>query len=102
MEYATFVEHVRTDGSLLADAAEGDGTASVPSCPGWSVRDLVAHVAQVYEHKIQCTRLGHAPDPWPPEWPQADEPVPWFRDAHSRLLQMFDESTLLSSPSPMP
>ncbi len=92
MEYATFVEHVRTDGSLLADAAEGDETAPVPSCPGWSVRDLVAHVAQVYEHKIQCTRLGHAPDPWPPEWPQADEPVPWFRDAHSRLLQMFDES----------
>jgi uncharacterized protein (TIGR03083 family) len=92
MEYATFVEHVRTDGSLLADAAEGDGPAPVPSCPGWSVRDLVAHVAQVYEHKIQCTRLGHAPDPWPPEWPQADEPIPWFRDAHSRLLQMFDEN----------
>jgi uncharacterized protein (TIGR03083 family) len=91
MEYATFVEHVRTDGSRLADAAEGDGAAPVPSCPGWSVRDLVAHVAQVYEHKIQCTLLGHAPDSWPPEWPQADEPVPWFRDAHSRLLQMFDE-----------
>jgi uncharacterized protein (TIGR03083 family) len=92
MEYPAFVEQVRLDGSQLADAADGKLDTPVPSCPGWSVRDLVAHVAQVYEHKIQCTRLGHAPDPWPPEWPHADEPVPWFRDAHSRLLQMFDES----------
>jgi len=92
MDYETFVDHVRIDGATLADAAEGNIEASVPSCPGWSVRDLVAHVAQVYEHKIQCTRLGHAPDPWPPEWPGAEQPVPWFRDAHERLLAMFAES----------
>jgi uncharacterized protein (TIGR03083 family) len=92
MEYGAFVEQVRLDGWRLAEAADGNIDMPVPSCPGWSVRDLVAHVAQVYEHKIQCTRLGRAPDPWPPAWPQADEPVPWLRDAHSRLLQMFDES----------
>jgi uncharacterized protein (TIGR03083 family) len=92
VEYATFVEHVRADGSKLADAADGNITTAVPSCPGWTVLDLVAHIAQVYEHKIQCTRLGHAPQPWPPAWPGADEPVPWFRDAHARLLEMFDES----------
>jgi uncharacterized protein (TIGR03083 family) len=92
MDYATFVEHVRADGSKLADAADGNITAAVPSCPGWTVRDLVAHVAQVYEHKIECTRLGRAPEPWPPEWPGADEPVPWFRDAHARLLEMFAQS----------
>lgn len=92
MEYQAFVDHVRADGSLLADAADENVGAPVPSCPGWSVRDLVAHVAQVYEHKIECTRLGHAPDPWPPEWREAEHPVPWFRDAHARLLQMFAEN----------
>jgi uncharacterized protein (TIGR03083 family) len=93
MDHAAFVEHVRTDGSRLAATAEGDLTAPVPSCPGWSVHDLVKHVAQVYEHKIECTRLGRAPDPWPPEWPLAEcDPLGWFRDAHARLLAMFHES----------
>jgi uncharacterized protein (TIGR03083 family) len=92
MEYDGFVEHVRRDGERLASVAEGDLATPVPSCPGWTVRDLVAHVAQVYEHKIECTRLGHAPDPWPPEWPDADLPLGWYRDAHARLLGMFDES----------
>jgi uncharacterized protein (TIGR03083 family) len=98
MDYETFLDHVRIDGGTLADAAEGNIEAPVPTCPGWSVRDLVAHVAQVYEHKIECTRLGEAPDPWPPEWPDADNPVPWFRDAHKRLLTMFDENDA-TSPS---
>ena len=92
MEYERFVEHVRRDGERLAVVAEGDLATPVPSCPGWTVRDLVAHIAQVYEHKIECTRLGHAPDPWPPEWPDADQPVEWYRDAHARLLAMFDQS----------
>ena len=92
MEYDGFVERVRRDGERLASVAEGDLATPVPSCPGWTVRDLVAHVAQVYEHKIECTRLGHAPDPWPPDWPDADQPLGWYRDAHARLLGMFDES----------
>jgi uncharacterized protein (TIGR03083 family) len=90
MDYATFVGHVRLDGDRLAAAADGGLDASVPSCPGWSARDLVTHVAQVYEHKIACTRLGREPDPWPPAWPTDRDPIVWFRDAHARLLAMFD------------
>lgn len=98
MEYDAFVEHVQIDGERLATVAAGDLATPVPSCPGWSVRDLVAHIAQVYEHKIECSRLGHAPEPWPPAWPEADQPVGWFRDAHGRLLEMFDQSDA-SAPS---
>lgn len=54
------------------------------------MRDLVSHVAEVYEHKIACTELGRAPDPWPPEWPSDRDPIEWFGDAHGRLLQMFE------------
>ena len=53
--------------------------------------DLVRHVAQVYEHKIACTTLGHEPDPWPPVW-QVRDPVDWLSDAHARLLAMFARS----------
>jgi uncharacterized protein (TIGR03083 family) len=92
MEYETFVGHVRDDGRRLAAVAGGNLSLEVPSCPGWTVRDLVSHVAQVYEHKIACTALGHAPDPWPPEWPADRDPIEWFGDAHERLLEMFRTS----------
>ena len=56
------------------------------------MRDLVAHVAEVYEHKIACTALGQSPDPWPPEWPADRDPLEWLGDAHQRLLAMFAAS----------
>jgi uncharacterized protein (TIGR03083 family) len=92
MQYATFVEHVREDGSRLREAAGRDLGAAVPSCPGWNVDDLVRHVAEVYEDKIARTLLGRAPDPWPPDWPADRDPIEWFTDAHARLLEMFSRS----------
>jgi uncharacterized protein (TIGR03083 family) len=89
MRYETFVEHVDSLGSRLAGAAEGALDAPVPTCPGWTVEDVVRHVAQVYEHKIASTELQHVPDPWPPAWPADRDPVGWVRDAHARLLAMF-------------
>ncbi|MEX2405755.1 MAG: maleylpyruvate isomerase family mycothiol-dependent enzyme [Actinomycetota bacterium] len=98
MDYTTYVEHVRQDGQRLADSASGSLSNAVPSCPGWTVRDLVSHVAGVYEHKIACTELGCAPDPWPPEWPADRDPLEWLGDAHQRLLAMFASSSP-STPS---
>jgi uncharacterized protein (TIGR03083 family) len=92
MEYATYVGLVRQDGQRLATAASGSLSEAVPSCPGWTVRDLVTHVAEVYEHKMACTALGKAPDPWPPEWPSDRDPIEWFGDAHGRILEMFARS----------
>ncbi len=92
MDYPTYVEHVQRDGRLLTAAANRSLSAEVPSCPGWSVRDLICHVAEVYEHKIACTALGRAPDPWPPDWPADRDPIEWLGDAHERLLEMFDRS----------
>jgi uncharacterized protein (TIGR03083 family) len=92
MDYATYVGHVQQDGQRLAAAASGSLPEDVPSCPGWTVTDLVTHVAEVYEHKIACTALGEFPKPWPPEWPADRDPIDWFEDARSRLLEMFEES----------
>jgi len=89
MDYATFVEHVRLDGERLVAVAGEAPTAAIPSCPGWTMQDLVTHIAQVYEHKIACTELGHEPDPWPPAWPADRDDVAWLTDAHARLLAMF-------------
>lgn len=89
MERTTYLEHLSSDGALLRAAAARDLSAAVPSCPEWSVRDLVRHTAQVYEHKIACIRLGGArPDPWPPAWPPDAETLDWFDDAHRRVLDV--------------
>jgi uncharacterized protein (TIGR03083 family) len=50
VEIAAHVDALEQDGALLADAADAAGlTASVPTCPGWQVRDLVRHQAYVHE-----------------------------------------------------
>lgn len=65
---------------LAAFAAEADllsstarplepGTA-VPTCPDWTVLDLVRHVGDVYAHKVSVLRLGRRPEPG--EWALGD------------------------------
>jgi uncharacterized protein (TIGR03083 family) len=92
IDYTTYVEHVAQEGQRLMAAARKNLSSDVPSCPGWTVHDLVSHVAAVYEHKIACTALGRAPDPWPPNWPADRDPIEWLGDAHGRLLEMFGRS----------
>jgi uncharacterized protein (TIGR03083 family) len=53
-------------GRLRAVAASADLAAPVPSCPGWTVGDVVGHVAGVYLHKVACMQLGAHPEDWPP------------------------------------
>jgi uncharacterized protein (TIGR03083 family) len=62
----------------------------VPSCPGWTVADVVTHTAEVYAHKVACTRLGAEPDPWPPAEPRSREPFAVFDGAAAELFSLFD------------
>ena len=67
MDASRHLECLAEDYSDLRDAvASVEVSATVPSCPGWTVADLVVHVAQVYLHKAAIMRTGEEPDPWPP------------------------------------
>jgi uncharacterized Actinobacterial protein TIGR03083 len=67
MEYARLRECLASDLARLREVAGGvDGTAPVPTCPGWTVTDLVGHVALVYLHKVECMVHGVRPPTWPP------------------------------------
>ena len=87
MDKERYLRLLQSDGLLLASAAAQNLTAEVPTCPGWTVADVVRHTAEVYEHKIACIGLaGEKPEPWPPSWPVNLDPLQWFEAAHSRLL----------------
>lgn len=42
------VRTVRSDGAALAAAARRDPAAAVPSCPGWTMPDLVDHIGRLH------------------------------------------------------
>ena len=78
MEPAAWLHHLRADGAALADAIDGaDLDAPVPSCPGWSVADLVGHVGTVHVWVSAC--LVSDPDQRPPRF--NDLPTPPARDS---------------------
>ena len=72
---------VRRDSHRIAGAAQGRLTATVPSCPGWHVADLVWHVGvvQLFWQLVARGDLS-GPQEWTePARPGDDELLAWFR-----------------------
>jgi uncharacterized protein (TIGR03083 family) len=62
-----FLESLELDYQRLLELAErSDLSAKVPSCPEWTLDDLVEHVAMVYLHKVETMQRGEFPAQWPP------------------------------------
>ncbi len=85
MDYLTALE---SDYRRLAEVTGADQGAKVPSCPEWTVRDLIDHVAHVYLHKVQCMRLNALPKPWPPE-ATGETPTQLLQRGHTELMAEF-------------
>ena len=49
MQTSEYLGHIRADGDRLIEVARSIPDVSVPSCPGWEVRDLVGHIAGVHD-----------------------------------------------------
>jgi uncharacterized protein (TIGR03083 family) len=69
-------------------AASVDLSAPVPSCPGWTVDDLVSHVAWVYLHKVETMRRGELPQAWPPA-PTGEKSPALLDRAYAELVAEF-------------
>lgn len=89
MEITEFVETLRLDGGLLADAAEDAGLdAAIPACPDWQMRDLVTHVGRVHRWAAEIVAQGVQQATRPAEAPDLadDELVNWLREGHHHLV----------------
>lgn len=89
MKTARLLTCLATDAARLREMAVHDLDAYVPSCPDWTVRDLVAHVSEVYQHKTESIRRRAKPEPWPPE-PTGEPPIVVFDTALAELRAEFD------------
>jgi uncharacterized protein (TIGR03083 family) len=82
-----FLRCLQADFTALRAAAV-DLSAPVPSCPGWTVDDLVSHVAHVYLHKAETMRRGELPKPWPPE-PTGETSLALLDRSYAELVAEF-------------
>lgn len=109
MQPTEYLDAIRGNAARMADAADGNLNAPVPSCPNWLVADLVAHtgaVLRVWAYHIRERKqeptgrfpleiLGGVPgiDAWAEAMmrgeqipaPHDPELVPWFRVSAQQL-----------------
>ena len=95
METLDFLEALRREVAAMQSIVAGaDLDASVPTCPGWSMRDLVVHTGQVHRHKTASVRddWTSGPAPWP-DGPEGDA-VEWFDEGIDEMLGVFATADL--------
>jgi uncharacterized protein (TIGR03083 family) len=90
MEHEQYLESLARDSDALADAAAAAGPdTTVPTCPGWTVEDLLRHCASGDRWARVIVETGsreHAPRDLPPDAPSGAGLVPYFRDGARALV----------------
>lgn len=80
------VEDVRRATSRFAAAlADADPDAVVPSCPGWTVLDLAAHLGNVHAWATAIVDTGRS-GAEPEEWPDPSALQQWYAERAGGLL----------------
>src|ERR1700753_1153554 len=104
MDSSRYLESLAADFALLRAAATADGAgglnAPVPTCPGWTVTDLVRHVGEVYLHKTLALRLGDFPGEQ--DWPSDLEALPPLELLDRTYAGLTAELTSRAPDSPAP
>jgi uncharacterized protein (TIGR03083 family) len=87
---------LRREGELMARTLDGvsDWEAPVPTCPGWTVRELAHHLGRVHRWAALVVRERRDGDPekdteeeriWGP-MPADPDVAAWYRDSHAALV----------------
>ena len=82
------------EGQALAVTLDGDPSTRVPSCPGWSLTDLVAHVGSYHRWAADLLRDA-SPQPRAPYTLRPDADVSlaeWYRASLELLLEAVDST----------
>jgi uncharacterized protein (TIGR03083 family) len=80
---------IDADTERMLEVAARGLSQPVPSCPGWTVADVVTHTSYVYVHKVRVMADGGWPDAWPPATYDDLEPIEFLRQAKDELFEEF-------------
>jgi len=92
MEFSEYLTAIRGEGEALARVAADGLEPDVPCCPGWTIRDVVAHTGSVHRQKEQIVRerwLDRAP---PPIEAPHDGLVDWYDEGLDQLVTTLAET----------
>ena len=81
-----FLESVANDSLALANAARKGLDAPVPSCPGWTVNDVLIHLGGIHQQKVFVARERVSEREFEVTPPDGD-PVDWFVDGSKKLVE---------------
>ncbi len=79
-----YLAHVRADGDALLAAARQAPDAPVPSCPDWTVTDLLAHTGGIHRWVTEIVRTRATDRLAFPTAP--DEVLGWFEEGMNELV----------------
>ena len=91
----THVNWLEAENHAFADACERDLAVGVPTCPGWTMHDLLAHHAS-FQSWITTIVHDRLLEPFAPTSiaPPDDDEINWYRAIGARLV-----TTLRSAPA---
>jgi uncharacterized protein (TIGR03083 family) len=111
MDLNAYLAVLAAEATVLASAADEAGLdADVPTCPGWTVADLVLHLGEVHRWATAAvasgaTKLSDVPPDFLGPLPDAADSIDWFRNGATRLCDTLadadpsvDYPTFLSDP----
>jgi uncharacterized protein (TIGR03083 family) len=86
-----YLQSIEADGAALAGIArESDLELSIPGCPGWRLKDLLAHVGGAHRWVSKCVSGGlTAQERVLPPGPEGrEELVEWFNESTDELVSV--------------
>lgn len=115
MEVSELLDALAAEGAVFADAIDrAEPAAAVPSCPGWTLRDLVHHIGGVHRWVTRIVGerrsepVGDDLEVVSGGWPEDRDLASWFRAGHALLVDALRAApgdlacwTFLRAPSPL-
>jgi uncharacterized protein (TIGR03083 family) len=101
VETGTYLQCIADDAARIVDIGRHTPLdTAVPSCPDWTLRDLIVHVGIVHRHKAETVAGGWVDaSPARPLSPgESDDLLAWFADGVELLLDVLGHADL-SQPS---
>lgn len=113
MEISEHVDALRTHGTALAEAAAPLSLDTrVPTCPDWTVRDLLGHIGRTHRWAASFVTTGRTDPPIGDSElapvPTDDELLDWYCEGHAALVSGLESApfdldcwSFLPAPSPL-